>query len=90
MQPKVELLGVKVKARINLTADDWQFYSIPGRNLAARRLNRALEKMLAKGEIGNLGNALSPFAHWGACDSEGYQTLSQVLRHLGIDDDKFF
>jgi len=26
-QPKVQMMGIKIKAKINLTADDWQLYS---------------------------------------------------------------
>jgi len=25
-QPKVQMMGIKIKAKINLTADDWQLY----------------------------------------------------------------
>lgn len=88
-QPKVQLQGIKIKARLNLTADDWQLYSIPGRETAARRLNRAMERKLAKGEIGSLLDILPPYSKWGACDSEGYHTIYAVLQRLGLDDDKF-
>ena len=40
----IEVLSMKVKIKLSLTADDWQLYNIPGRNLAARRINRAIEK----------------------------------------------
>lgn len=89
-KPKIELQSIKIKAKINLTADDWQLYGeVPGRNMAARRLNRAVEKKLAKGEIGSLTEVLSPFSTWGAADSEGYHTLYAILKNLGLNDDKF-
>lgn len=88
-QPKVQLQGIKIKAKINLTADDWQLYSIPGRNTAARRMNRAMERKLAKGELGSLLDILEPYSKWGACDSESYHTVYAVLRRLGLDDEKF-
>lgn len=88
-QPKVQLQTIKIKAKINLTADDWQLYSIPGRDTAARRINRAMERKLAKGELRSLTDILLPYAKWGACDSEGYHAIYEVLRRLGLDDEKF-
>lgn len=86
---KIELQSVKVKAKISLTADDWQLYSnVPGRNLTAKRLNRAVERKLAKGEIDTVHEALYPFSKWGAADSEGFWALSKILRDLGFDPEK--
>jgi hypothetical protein len=89
-QPKVQMMGIKIKAKINLTADDWQLYSaMSGRETAARRMNRAIEKKLAKGEICSLLEVLTPYAKWGSMDSESYHTVYEILRRLGLDDDKF-
>lgn len=92
IKPKIELQSIKVKVRLSLTADDWQLYSnVSGRNLAARRLNRAVEKKLAKGEINSITDVLNDYSKWGASDSEGYSTIYQIMRKLGfLSDQQYF
>lgn len=83
---KIKLESIKIKAKLDLTASDWQLYSdVPGRDVAARRLNRAVERKLAKGEINSLAEVLYPYSKWGAADSEGYDTLCRILDQLGFD-----
>lgn len=89
MERKLEVQSIKVKAKINLTADDWQLYNLPGRDAAARRINRAIERKLAKGEINSLYEALAPCSKWGATDTEGFMAIAWILERMGFDDDKF-
>lgn len=86
---KIKLESIKIKAKLDLTASDWQLYSdVPGRDVAARRLNRAVERKLAKGEINSLYEVLYPYSKWGAADSEGYNVLYQILQRMGLDPER--
>jgi hypothetical protein len=86
----IEVLSMKIKIKLSLTADDWQLYNIPGRNLAARRINRAIEKKFAKGEIGSCYSVLDQYSEWGASDTEGLDTLYRIKDAVGFDSDKCF
>lgn len=89
-KPKLELVSIKVKLKLNLTADDWQLYNnVSGRNLAARRLNRAIEKKLAAGDLGSLYEPLSLYRKWGAADTEGCIVVARILDQIGINGDRF-
>lgn len=85
---KLTIESIKIKVKLGLTADDWQLYSIPGRDRAAKGLNRAVERKLAKGEIHTLPEVLHPYEKWGATDSEGYDTLFRILDKLGFDGER--
>jgi len=85
----IERISHAVTIKCNLTASDWQLYNIPGRDLAAEQLNRAVEEKLAKGELSSITSVLTPFSEFGATDSEGYQVLGQILQHAGIDPFKY-
>ena len=87
---KLTIESIKIKVKLNLTADEWQLYSIPGRDRAAKGLNRAVERKLAKGEISTLGEVLYPYSKWGAADSEGFHTLERILQQLGFDNERVF
>lgn len=87
---KITLQSIKIKAKLDLTADDWQLYNLPGRDRAAKGLNRAVERKLAKGEINSLTKVLYPYSKWGAADTEGFHTLERILSQLGFDDERIF
>ena len=87
---KLILESIKIKVKLSLTADDWQLYNLPGRDRAAKGLNRAVERKLAKGEINSMGEVLYPFSKWGAADSEGYHTLYSILERLGFDPERAY
>ena len=82
---KLIVESIKIKIKLGLTADDWQLYNLPGRDRAAKGLNRAVERKLAKGEINSLAEVLYPYSKWGAADTEGYDTLCRILDQLGFD-----
>lgn len=88
MTQKVKPISISVRAEINLTADDWSLYNEPGREEAAAKMNREIERLLLEGRIGDLYKALSIGQKWGATDSEGYNTLAYVIESLGFDYDK--
>lgn len=86
---KLIVESIKIKIKLGLTADDWQLYSdMAGRDRAAKGLNRAVERKLAKGEINSLAEVLYPYSKWGAADSEGYDTLYRILEQLGFDRER--
>jgi hypothetical protein len=85
----IERISQAVTIKCNLSASDWQLYNIPGRDLAAEQLNRAVEEKLAKGELSSITSVLEPFSEFGATDTEGYLVLEQVLKHAGIDPNKY-
>ena len=90
------MLGVKlikhcIHASIELTADDWQFYSkVKGRERAAKHLNRKIEKCLKQGNLSELTSLLYEYSKFGAADSEGYDTLARILTNLGIDRERYY
>jgi hypothetical protein len=88
MKEKIKPISISVRAEINLTADDWSLYDEPGRDEAAAKMNREIERLLAEGKIGGLYKALSIGRKWGATDSEGYDVLAYVIESLGFDYDK--
>ena len=87
---KLILESIKIKVKLGLTADDWQLYNLPGRDRAAKGLNRAVERKLARGEINSLTQVLYPYSKWGAADTEGFHTLERILDQLGFDDERIF
>lgn len=88
---KVKLIKHCVHASINLTADDWQFYSkVKGRNQAARELNYKIEEYLKLGWLAKLPDLLHEYSKFGAADSEGYDTLFHILSDLGIDRERYY
>ena len=88
MTQKVKPISISVIAEINLTADDWSLYDEPGRDEAAAKMNREIERLLAEGKISKLGEALCIGYKWGATDSEGWHAIYTILRNLGFDDDR--
>jgi len=68
---------------LSLTADDWGLYDIEGRHDAALGLNQAVSTALnnfTKGVvIGKIEEALEKYRKWGAADTEGYDTVRQIL-----------
>jgi hypothetical protein len=88
MTQKVKPISISVIAEINLTADDWSLYGEPGREEIAAKMNREVERLLAKGKISSLYEALSIGRKWGATDSEGYHALYSIVRALGFDDER--
>ena len=85
----LKLQAIKIEAEINLKADHWELYHMPGRDQAAEQLNRALEQHLRTTGLAGVEQVLRPFSAFGATDSEGYNTLAWVLQQLGIDADQF-
>ncbi len=85
----VELQGIKIFTKLNLTADHWEFYHIDGREEAAVYLNRDVESYLERYGPTDITQVLKPYKKWGATDSEGYNTLAWVLDQLGIDSDLY-
>lgn len=84
---KVEVLKRSLKVKLNLTADDWQLYSIPGREAAARGINRRLEKELrdCTGDwYERCYAALEPATKFGACDTEGGYVLNRIVEEIGL------
>ena len=85
---KIDVLSVQFRAvvALNLTADDWQFYDLAGREQAAESLNRETERLLAEGAApARLRALLSRWAYsqFGAADTEGHMMLEQILRAVG-------
>lgn len=78
---------VKSTASINLTADDWQLYDLPGRDAVASELNKALEEFIAANptkdsaykNMGKFEKEMWKHSKFGAADSEGYHTFEDVL-----------
>ena len=85
---KLIVESIKIKIKLGLTADDWQLYNLPGRDRAAKGLNRAVERKLARGEINSLTEVLYPYSKWGAADTEGYDTLYRILEQIGFDRER--
>lgn len=85
----LKLRSIKIEAEINLKADHWELYHMPGREEAAEQLNRALEQHLRTTGLYRVEQVLKPFRNFGATDSEGYMTLAWILEQLGIDADQF-
>ena len=89
MDKLIELQGIKIFTKLNLTADHWEFYHIAGREEAAANLNRDVEKHLEQHGPKDIGQVLKTYRKWGATDSEGYNTLAWILDQLGIDSDLY-
>lgn len=85
MSKKVEVISMKIEARLNLTADDWQLYhDMEGRDKAAEGLNRGIELLLAEGKPEAYETVLREYRKWGATDSEGYHTVARIYDEVGI------
>ncbi|HLG94700.1 MAG TPA: hypothetical protein VKX49_00160 [Bryobacteraceae bacterium] len=70
---------------VNLSADEWELYDLPGANIAATLLNSAVEKAVNEARSPqDVYIATQPvfdkFAGYGARDSEPMYHLRQLIR----------
>jgi hypothetical protein len=77
-------ITITKRFKLDISADDWELYDKPGRDLAARTLTLCLEEALNKGLSKSKveDEMILAFRHYrdfGADDSEGYRMLEHVL-----------
>lgn len=78
--------GIEIKktVKLNLSADDWGLYDMPGRNAVARAINKNVAHALnySDGEmwLPLCTAALLNYAEYGAADSDGYRELEFIIR----------
>lgn len=83
---KIQILRRAVYCQINLTADDWGLYDMPGRDIVAKNLNEDMQVCLEMGNARGCYRALSRFAEFGADDTEGRDTVNTILHNVGLGD----
>jgi len=77
---KLVITGVKV----NMTAEDWELYTMPGAKGAAQKLNRTFANCIRTGMLRNATSSamykvMSELANFGAADSEPHYHLEKLL-----------
>jgi hypothetical protein len=80
MKKLIFITGVKV----NMTAEDWELYTMPGAKAAAQKLNRAFAACVRKGMSRNetetaMYTTMRALGNYGAADSEPYYHLRCLL-----------
>lgn len=84
MQNKIRIISKAVHCEINLTADDWALYDLPGRDAAAHQLNLDIQAALAQGNVSACYKALKRQAEFGAADTEGFDVVYSILENTGM------
>jgi len=74
----------KIKIKCEMSADQWELYSIPGRNQVAKRLNSGMNRAVNTSKDWNEAyekgeKMLFKFSDHGAADSEGISMLVNIL-----------
>ena len=78
-------IEIRSTVTLNLSANDWQLYGLPGREQAAQGLNRELASLINNGATRNeiyQSDLLSKYSDYGASDSEGFAMVEHILNKV--------
>lgn len=84
IEKRVEYKDVKV----NVSASEWELFSMKGDNKVANSLNKAVEKAVLKhgdnieAVFNDVREVMSKYSDYGASDSEPEDRLAQVLSEI--------